>query len=190
MGIFDSPEKKFEVLAKAVNETKLVDEIVQAIKEHDSDSQKTRLKIGLNVSDNFYKTFKYSIKESDALIYIDCSKFKTAQKAADFMTHVVAISNVSIIIVDNFSEVPDGSDKDVIENILIHSWKGEKTYIDDIEIDTSDNFVIFLSHEESEVKIAPKLYENLDLWADIVAADSEGLRQQLEKLKSLLAQES
>jgi hypothetical protein len=61
--------------------------------------------------------------------YVDCSTVETRQEAVQFFTEKVFKMQSGVIIIDKFTEVSEFTDRETIENILIHPWKNCPTDI-------------------------------------------------------------
>ena len=114
---------------------------------------------------NFLQRMKEEcIVQGKTLCYIDCKTVRTRSVAAEFIKKLFGSGyqegnftpadnkNSAVIIIDNITEIPDVPEREIIANILIHSWKEKNYYIDNGVINLEKYLVYLIQRPDEEVK--------------------------------------
>jgi len=102
--------------------------------------------------------------QGKTLCYIDCRTVRTRSMAANFIKNLFGsgyqegifepahIADSAVVIIDNITEIPDIPERELIANILIHSWKEELCSIDNGVIDFRKYLIYLIQRPEEEAK--------------------------------------
>lgn len=93
--------------------------------------------------------------EGIGLFSLDCSQAYVERSRFDFFRHIID-SPFTVILLENFDQIPNLPEKKYIENLLIHSWES-----DDYSLTHRNNFFVLFSTSNDYGDQTPDLLKKI-----------------------------
>lgn len=91
--------------------------------------------------------------EGVGLFSLDCSQYYVERSRFDFFRHIID-RPFTVILLENFDDMPDSPEKKYIENLLIHSWDRDF-------IVKRNNFLVIFSTSKDYGNQTPELLKKI-----------------------------
>jgi hypothetical protein len=91
--------------------------------------------------------------EGVGLFSLDCSKYYVERSRFDFFRHIID-RPFTVILLENFDDMPDSPEKKYIENLLIRSWDRDF-------IVKRNNFLVIFSTSKDYGNQTPELLKKI-----------------------------
>lgn len=93
--------------------------------------------------------------EGIGLFSLDCSQAYVERSRFDFFRHIID-RPFTVILLENFDQIPNLPEKKYIENLLIHSWES-----DDYSLTHRNNFFVLFSTSKDYGEQTPDLLKKI-----------------------------
>ena len=134
-------------------------------------------------------TFKYlSRYKNREIVSIDCKSMTNADVYGAMVTIAKRVKETPdlIIVINNIAEVyndPDCESPQYVENLLGHSWKNDKIFFGEYEIDASELTVILTATPEYKDVLGQKYRTDGYSWCEDFDQRLEEIEEQLKVLQ-------
>ena len=137
------------------------------------------------VNDPFYKQLSH-LKDYE-IVSLDCRGLTKGDAYGWMASLAKAVEETSnmIVIIENLAEIPSGplcDDPQYVENLLGHSWKNDKIFFGEYEIDASELTVILTATPEYKDVLGQKYRTDGYSWCDDFDQRLEEIEEQLKAL--------